>query len=173
MRIGDDVNEQPQAGVVRDSYEAFYRREYRAVVGLVYALSGSRYAAEELAQDAFVAAFRRWDTVAGYVDPGAWVRNVAMNNARSALRRRAVELRAMTRLRQRRTLPAELSPAAHEFWREVRRLPTQQAKTVALVYLDGRTIAEVAAMLGCHEGTVKTHLSRARHTLAATLEEHR
>ena len=154
-------------------FEVFYRREYRAVVGLVYALSGSRSAAEELAQDAFVAAYRRWPIVSAYADPGAWVRNVAMNNARSAFRRRRVELVALARLGGRRVLPVELTPEATEFWRQVRKLPVQQAKAVALVYIEGRSIADVASMLGCSEGTVKTHLSRARQKLAETLKESR
>jgi len=47
------------------------------VVALVYGLSGSRSAGEELAQEAFLAASRRWDEVSAYDDPGAWVRRVA------------------------------------------------------------------------------------------------
>ena len=58
------------------TFEELYRRDFTAVVGLVYALSGSRHAAEELAQDAFLAAHRAWGRIGGYDDPGAWVRRV-------------------------------------------------------------------------------------------------
>ncbi|MCJ7725771.1 MAG: hypothetical protein MUP76_05210, partial [Acidimicrobiia bacterium] len=57
-------------------FETFYRTEYRPVVGLAYALSGSRIAAEDIAQDAFLAAHKQWDRVAFYDRPEAWVRRV-------------------------------------------------------------------------------------------------
>ena len=165
----------PPAVAARDvaSFDELYRRDYRAVVALVYGLCGSRSAAEELTQDAFIAAHRRWTTVSGFVDPGAWVRNVAMNNARSAWRRRTVELRALTRLGTRRELPAELSPHNAEFWRHVRKLPKQQSKAIALYYIEDRSVADIAVALDCSEGAVKTHLSRARERLAEALKEER
>ena len=165
----------PPASVVSDvaSFDELYRRDYLAVVALVYGLCGSRSAAEELTQDAFVAAHRRWSSVSAFDDPGAWVRNVAMNNARSAWRRRTVELRALAWLGTRRVLPAEMSPHNAEFWRHVRKLPKQQAKVVALFYIEDRSIADLALALGCSEGAVKTHLSRARERLAEALKEER
>ena len=51
-RVVDDA---PVAQAV-ESFENFYERELRSVVGLAYALSGSRVAAEDLAQEAFLAA---------------------------------------------------------------------------------------------------------------------
>ena len=67
-------------------------------------------------------------------------------------------------------VPAAADP---ELWRLVRRLPEQQRWAVALHYVEDRPVAEVAAVLGCSEGTVKTHLSRARATLARQLDETR
>lgn len=153
------------------SFEELYRRDYRAVVSLVYSLCGSRSAAEELTQDAFVVAHRRWRKVSGFADPGAWVRNVAMNNARSAWRRRLSELRAMARMSSRREPLGELSTVNGDFWRHVRELPAQQAKAVALYYIEDLPIERVAAILNVSEGTVKTHLSRARARLAECLED--
>ena len=51
-------------GAFRESFEAFYGRELHSVIGLVYVLSGSRSVADDLAQDAFLIAFRHWDRVA-------------------------------------------------------------------------------------------------------------
>ena len=45
-------------------FESFYRSEYRSVVGLACALSGSRIAAEDITQDAFLAAHKEWGRVA-------------------------------------------------------------------------------------------------------------
>lgn len=147
------------------AFDAFYREHFRRVATLAYGLSGSRSAAEELAQEAFAAAHARWPQVQSMVDPGAWVRRVAMNKARSAFRRHQAELRALGRFKAQRQLPAELPEAHDAFWRAVRSLPSKQAMAVALHYADDRSIEEIAAVLGCSPGTVKTHLHRARLTL--------
>ena len=47
---------EPAPAQVVMTFEAFYERELNSVIGLAYALSGSRAAAEDLAQDAFLAA---------------------------------------------------------------------------------------------------------------------
>ncbi len=151
------------------TFEALYRREFAAVVALAYVLSGSRQAAEELAQDAFLAAHRRWDDICRYDDPAAWVRRVCANRSVSLLRRRMSEAKALTRLAGRRALPDELPADASSFWRSVRRLPGRQAQVVALHYLEDMSVADIAAVLECAEGTVKAHLHRARKTLAAQL----
>lgn len=152
-----------------DSFGALYERDFVRVVALVYAMSGSRSAAEEIAQDAFVAAHREWDRVRALQDPGGWVRCVALNCARSAWRRRSAEARAMARVGSRRTLPSELPAASADFWAAVRSLPRAQAIAVALHYGEDRSVADVAAVLGVAEGTVKTHLARARRSLTERL----
>ena len=152
-------------------FSTLYRREFHAVVALVFGLSGSRTAAEDLAQDAFAAAHRKWDRVGAYDDPGAWVRRVAMNHAVSGVRRRAAEVRALVRIGGRRELPAPLAERDAEVWKAIRALPVRQAQAVALFYVEDRTVAEIAAVLGCSEGTVKTHLYRARQSLSAALGE--
>jgi DNA-directed RNA polymerase specialized sigma24 family protein len=50
-------------------------------------------------------------------------------------------------------------------------LPRQQRAVIALFYLEDRPVAEIATLLGCSEGTVKTHLSRGRAALATRLGE--
>jgi RNA polymerase sigma-70 factor (ECF subfamily) len=51
----------------------------------------------------------------------------------------------------------------------VRELPEQQRHAVVLYYVEDRSVADVAEILQCSEGSVKTHLSRARTALARTL----
>ena len=151
------------------SFEDLYRREFASVVALAYVLSGSRWAAEELAQDAFLAAHRKWVDISEYDDPAAWVRRVCVNRSTSMLRRRTSEARALARLAGRRVLPDELPPDASAFWDAVRRLPRRQAQVVALHYLDDLSVVDIAAVLACAEGTVKAHLHRARRALAPDL----
>jgi RNA polymerase sigma-70 factor (ECF subfamily) len=66
-------------------------------------------------------------------------------------------------------LPAALPEPAHEFWAAVRSLSPAQAQVVALHYVEDRSIDDIATVLGIAPGTVKTHLSRARHALAEKL----
>lgn len=152
-----------------ETFDAFYRRELPDLVAFAAALAGPA-AADDIAQDAMLVAYRRWDTVSVMDVPAAWVRRVCANRAVSSLRRRGVEVRALLRLSARRPdEPPPLDGDAAAFWGEVRRLPRRQAQAVALFYVYDLGVAEIARTLGCAEGTVKVHLSRGRAALADRL----
>jgi RNA polymerase sigma-70 factor (sigma-E family) len=162
---------EPQAVRLPGPFEHFYLREYPRVVELAYALSGSRAGAEDVAQEAFLRAYQDWDRVGSYEHQAAWVRRVAANLATSGLRRRLVEARALARLAARREPALDPLPAQDaEFWRAVRGLPQRQAQAVALYYLEDLPVQQIAAVLGCAEGTVKAHLAKARQALARRLQ---
>jgi RNA polymerase sigma-70 factor, ECF subfamily len=156
----------PGAGA-GEGFEAFYVREYHAVVRLAYALSGSRLAAEDIAQDAFLRAFRDWDRIR---NPSPWVRKVAVRRAGRTVHRRLLEARAVARLLAGRG-PAvtELPEEDAEVWRAVRSLPRRQSQVIALRYVADASVAEIARTLGLAEGTVKAQLHRGRHALASRL----
>lgn len=162
-----------QARPTRD-FEDLYRREFPAVVGLAYALSGSRAGAEDLAQEAFLAAHRNWSRISEYDKPEAWVRRVVANMSVSFIRRRVVEAKGLARLarlasRREPALP-ELEAEDAEFWAAVRSLPKRQAQVVALHYLEDLPVTRIAEILDVAEGTVKAHLHAARGALAAKLD---
>jgi RNA polymerase sigma factor (sigma-70 family) len=166
----DPPHDEPPLLYTLESFDVFYRREYPAIVGLVYALCGRRAVAEELAQDAFLVAHRRWDLVGRYESPGGFVRHVAADFAVSHRRRVSAEARALVRLAAgARPVAAPLEPDSAAFWRMVRVLPRRQAQTVALFYLEDRSTTEIASILECAESTVKVHLHRARNRLARDL----
>lgn len=147
-------------------FATFYRREYRPIRALAWALTGDLGTAEDVAQEAFLRAHLRWDQVAGYDEPGAWVRRVAINLATSVLRRRGRELRALVRLQARPQPDWEMPAPDGEFWSAVRRLPRAQAATIALHYYEDLPVSDIATVLGVAEGTVKTNLHRGRQALA-------
>jgi RNA polymerase sigma-70 factor (ECF subfamily) len=164
------MGEQP-VYMVKPTFELFYRDHYPAVVGLVYALTGSGSGAEDLAQEAFLRAHRSWDQVSAHPNPAGWVRTVALNLTRSAFRRKAAEARALMRLRViTPTAFPELDPPNERFWQTVRALPRRQREVVALHYLEDMAVTEVAQVLGITESTVKNSLAQARTRLAKKLE---
>jgi RNA polymerase sigma-70 factor (ECF subfamily) len=157
---------------VSSSFEQLFNREYRQVVGLAALLVGDRSQAEDLAQDAFAAAYRHWATVSQYDEPGAWVRRVVANRAASSVRRRVREGRAIARLGRRRH-PNRTDPPVerNEFWTAVRSLPKRQAQCVALFYLDDRSVSDIASLLELAASTVRVHLHQGRIELGRRLGE--
>jgi RNA polymerase sigma factor (sigma-70 family) len=150
-------------------FDDFYRAEMPGLVALARGLCGGAVA-DDVAQEAMLAAYRRWPHVASLDWPEAWVRRTCANLAVSQVRRRLVEVRALTRVAERWTSPgSDRDAGAVDFWREVRRLPARQAQVVALHYLCDLSVDDVAKTLEIHPGTVKVHLSRARAELQRVL----
>jgi RNA polymerase sigma-70 factor (ECF subfamily) len=155
-----------------EPFDSFFRREFRLMVGLAYALSGSQVAAEDIAQEALLAAYRRWDEVGSLDSPGGWVRRVVANQSVSSIRRHMSEAKGLIRLRLRHENVArpEMPSDSEWIWTLVRRLPRRQAQVVALYYFDGLTMSEIGNVLEISKESVNTHLRRARATLAGELE---
>jgi RNA polymerase sigma-70 factor (ECF subfamily) len=149
--VGERLGVGDGAGGER-SFEQFFVAEYRRVVGLAVALCRRPSIAEDLAQDAFVQAFRRWDRICRYDDPAAWVRRVVVNLAMSSLRRRSREVRMLARVALRREPSTELVVGDEAFWSAVRDLPRREAQCVALRYLDDCSTAAIAAVLDIAAG---------------------
>lgn len=162
--------ESPVVVIGDGSFEDFFRREYRPVLGLALVLSGSHGAAEELAMDAFEKALRDWHRVGRLDAPGAWVRRVVSNSSVSRFRRLSAEARAKLRLAGGGE-PVLDGTQGVDVWEAVRRLPRRQAQVVALFYVEGYGRAEVARALGISEESVKTHLERARRQLEKELSD--
>ncbi len=99
-RVEDDG--ELQVVKAAEPFEVFFRREFPKMVAVAYAVSGSRWAAEELAQEAFLRAHRSWERISGYDKPGAWLRRVTINLANSYLRTRVSEVKALEKFTLRR-----------------------------------------------------------------------
>ena len=161
----------PHEGVVAaKEFEAFVAEERLRLLAVAFALCADHHGAEDLVQEALLEAFRRWDRLGGYDDPGAWARRVVVHRATSRWRRLQTESRALTRLGARPAPTAvERDPDADRFWDAVRALPPRQAQMIALRYVDDLDLAEIGRILECAEGTVKATLHQARRALAARL----
>ncbi|MEN3271865.1 MAG: polymerase sigma-70 factor, subfamily [Actinomycetota bacterium] len=158
-RTGDDY--------LAPSFEQFVADEYGRVLAFARASTHGWSEAEDLTQEAFLAAYRKWSEVSRFERPDAFVRRVVANRSVSGVRRRVREAAAVRRLDQSSVIDTDgLDPA---FWAAVGRLPIRQRHVVALHYLEDRSVADIAALLDIAEGTVKAHLHAARHSLAKTL----
>src|SRR5262245_29467821 len=145
----------------------FLHTDYPRLVAAVALTSGSRPAAEDAVQEALLRAWERSEKGEEIDSLKAWVTTVALNLARSWLRRLRSERRAKTRLH-----PADLgepSPDRVDVERALSALPRRQREVVVLRYYMQLDTREAAAALRMSEGTVKSTLSRARAALADTL----
>lgn len=152
-------------------FDAFFRTQYPSVVRLSYSLCGSMQVAEELAQEAFITAHRRWKGLATFDRPDLWIRRVVINRSISHRRRLASEQRAFQRLRGRRREVVEPAVTDEAVWQAMRELSPRQAEVLALFYVEDQPLSAVAEILQLGEETVKTHLKRGRAALAAKLGE--
>jgi RNA polymerase sigma-70 factor, ECF subfamily len=148
--------------------EALYLAEYRRLLRVAFVMTGSMVVAEDLVQDVFMQAHRHRDHVLGLQRPDAWLRRVLVNRARSRWRRLVVEARHVSGRRDIETVA--MSESAHELWDAVRGLPPRQRAVVALVFLEDRTVADAARVLGCAEETARTHMKRALQQLGKTMK---
>jgi len=158
---------------VTRAFDDFFAGEYRGLLALATALCGNRALGEDVVQEAMFAASRQWSKISAYDDPGKWARGVVVRRASNVRRGRFREARAVRRLAGRRDTPPDSLPEleADSFWAAVRALPRRQRECVTLHYLDDRTTAEIASILGIAEPTVRVHLHAARGALAAALGE--
>ncbi len=163
-----DAPDAPPVIQVAPQFETFYHANYRATVGLAYALSGSRHIAEDIAQDAFLAAHKDWDRIGKFERPELWVRRVVSNISVSMFRTKVREAKAVARMRHEPQV-SQLMPEDHEFWHAVRKLPKRQAQAIALHYLEDRPVSEIAEVLRCTEATVRVHLFKGRKAIAKRL----
>jgi RNA polymerase sigma-70 factor (sigma-E family) len=148
-RIADEDVGSP----VRLDFASVYVAQRDGMVRLAFVIAGSNEIAEEVTQEAFARLHQRWSSVD---NPVAYLRTIVTNLCRSELRRFALE---------RRTKPEPLPdigvPEIDETWKVVCRLPFRQRAVLALRYYADLPEAEVARILGCRIGTVKSAHHRA------------
>ena len=151
-----------------DGFDEFYRGSRQRLLGFVYVLTGNLAEAQDAVQEAYIRAWQRWSTVGGYDDPEAWVRVVASRIAVSRWRSLRSRARAYLRHGAEESVPAPGVDTV-DVVAALRRLPEEQRTALALYYLLGMPVAEVARQTEAPVGTVKARLSRGRAALAGLL----
>lgn len=150
-----------------DSFDEFVRAHVGDLVRMAYVITWDEYEAEDLVQECLLRVSRRWSTVGAMELPLAYARRVVANLAfdgRSRRSRRRVELSAskLTPLADERSiLELEALDLRSELTVALGQLTRQQRTVLGLRYFLDLSEAEVAAVLGCSIGNVKSTASRA------------
>jgi RNA polymerase sigma-70 factor (ECF subfamily) len=148
----------------QDAFEAAVRPHYANLIRRLVLVLGDAHDAEDIAQDAYLKAYRSWDRFDG-VDVRAWLYTIGLRLAFNHLRSRRRWLAAIGRLE---STPWS-DPADPDLWAALRTLEPRTRTALLLNVLDGYTQAEIGTMLGVPEGTVASWLSRGRSALRREL----
>jgi RNA polymerase sigma-70 factor, ECF subfamily len=156
------------------AFDALVTRYLRRAFSVAYRVLGHREDAEDLVQDAFMAALQRIDTFEAGRPFGPWFFRILVNRGLNARKSRA--------LRTTEEIPEAAASTFASPEREAERgelrgrlrgamagLPERQRMIVELFELEGFSGAEIAAMLEISDGTVRWHLHEARKTLRESL----
>ncbi len=171
-----------------ERYGELVERYQLAACKLAYSFVGNFEDARDLAQNAFVQAYRALGRFRGGSRFSTWLYRIVANECKDFFRRKARQP-AMVSLRSEADPPEEApelfeladprqDPRQAAADRELAgrladglgRLPMKQRTAFLLHHLHGMSLEEVSEVMGCRLGTVKAHLFRAAHGLRGLLE---
>ena len=144
-------------------FAAFYERTYPMAFRTAYGICGDTGMAEDVTQDAFVAAYRDRDRFRGDAPVGAWLQKILVNKAISAVRHRQVvwlvPLDPTRHDRPAGSTPDALDPVSLQA--ALARLKAEERAAVVLRYYHDFDYTTIATILGTTSGNVGSLLSRA------------
>jgi len=154
---------------VDEGFELFVRLSLPELMRFGMAVAGRQHDAENLVQTALEATGRRWSKVQAAGDATAYVKKAIVNAHVSRwrrLRRERLTASAMDDL----PAPHEGLPVVEQvMWAALAHLPPRQRAVLVLRYYEHLSESEIAAVLGCSPGTVKSQASKALATLRRDL----
>jgi RNA polymerase sigma-70 factor (sigma-E family) len=149
---GDRVAEESE-------FDGFVLTRSRALLRSAYLLVQDEGLAEDLVQTALTKAWFAWKRIE---DPEAYVRRIMVTTSVSWWRRRWNRETPTDQLQEPPQATRADEPAnAQDLWVAIGHLPRRQRAVVVLRYLEDRTEAETASLMGCSVGTVKSQCSKA------------
>ncbi len=149
---------------VPSPFDAFYRASNARTVRLAWLLVGSRAVAEDLVHDAYLAVFQRWTTID---NPGGYLRKCVVNLCLSWQRRQSRERDVLAKVGE---PPPSGDPAVDTMWDAIQRLPHDRRAVVVLRYWADLPHDEIAELLSCPTGTVRSRLHKALIELREEVE---
>lgn len=154
-----------ESTIDRSSFDRFYRAAHGDVARAVILAVGRHELGLDATNEAFTRAWERWDDVAGYANPNGWVYRVAINWARSRLRRSWRDQHQMLDVGYEDAVPEPELLAA------VQALPFRYRTVVVARFFFDWSIEATAQAMDLPTGTVKTRQHRALARLRKNLGE--
>ncbi|MFQ5808799.1 MAG: RNA polymerase sigma factor, partial [Armatimonadota bacterium] len=160
-----------------EAFDALVALHMERVYRLAYRLCWHHEDAVDITQETFLRAFKRLRKLRADTDFAQWIYRIAVNRCLSyrARHARTATLQPTPEpsgpVSDDPGLQAEARATSSRVREEIRRLPRRQQAAIVLFALEGRTVEETAAVMGCAAGTVKRHLHRARATLRGRLQD--
>jgi RNA polymerase sigma-70 factor, ECF subfamily len=155
---------------IGEEFAELYDVAYGRVVAHAYAITADLGDAQELAQEAFLRTWQRWDQIRRYHDPAAWVIRVVHNLAVSRWRRARTAARGLLRMGGPETSPGP-GPESVALVRALQQIPAAQRRALVMHHMADLSVAEIAAEEGVAVGTIKARLSRGRAALVPLLAD--
>ncbi|MEY9489438.1 RNA polymerase sigma-70 factor (sigma-E family) [Streptomyces calvus] len=152
-------------------FHAFFERHYAELSRLAHLLTGEPDTADDLAADALLALWHRWDRVRAADHPAAYARGVVANLARTRIRSAVRERRRIALFftpREERTENPDV-PGVVDVQEALRRLPFRKRACVVLRHAFDLSEKDTALALGISVGTVKSQTSKAMAELQRLL----
>jgi RNA polymerase sigma-70 factor (sigma-E family) len=153
---------------VEADFEAFVVSRGYALLRFAYLLTGDRYLAEDLTQEALVRAHRRWSSIER-ADPEPYLRKAIVRQYLSWRRRRSSTETVLADLPDRpdQSQPTDQVVERDEMWSLLRTLPRTQRAVLVLRYYEDLADADIGEVLGCSVSTVRVHAFKALKRLRA------
>jgi RNA polymerase sigma-70 factor (ECF subfamily) len=149
------------------TFDEFVEEEHDRLFKALYFVTGRREDAEDLAQDAFLKLWERWDAIGSIEDPVAWLFRVSLNGFRMRARRARVAARRLVPASSPRD-PFDDVNAREDVLRMLRSLPERQRAALVLTEIFDYSSEDAGEILGIKPTTVRVLASQARAALRAT-----
>ncbi len=165
-----------------DAFGELVRRHRDRLWAVALRTTGDREEASDALQDGFVSAFRRAETFRGDAQVTTWLHRIVVNACLDRMRRRKTrptvplpedEDRAAELALDPGDDPAETSERRTDVLAALAQLPAEQRAALVLIDMEGYSVDDAAALLGCAPGTVKSRCSRGRARLVPLLTQYR
>lgn len=156
-----------------ETFRQFVEGSWNRLLRTAYLLTGDHGAAEDLVQTALMRTYRHWSRVEAYEAPEAYVRRVMVNVNISAWRRRKAVVHVMAEPPEPRAVAGDHQntyAVRDELWRAVCAMSPRMRTAFVLRYFEDLTEAEVASVMGCAVGTVKSQIARGLARLRGEVE---
>ena len=140
-----------------------------ALLRLAYVLTGSRSDAEDVVQDALSRALPRWSRISTLDDPDAYVRRMVVNAHVSWWRRMRRREVPVERVRDRAVADGPSTEERDRIWRACQALLPDQRTAIVLRFYEDLDYADIAALTGVREGSVRSRVSRGMAALRQEL----